>query len=103
VTEPTKPGQKCRVIGGRDLANGEGRGPNIGKVVVTDFLHDNLAGKVGEEHEPVWRCLATGSDVLSTYYGAGTAADFLQCWLEVIDDLQDDKSTTTTKDLELTQ
>jgi hypothetical protein len=76
---PTKPGQRCRVIGGRATANGEGQSPNFGKIVVTQYLHDN---KAGIEQENVWHCCS--SSLLTTYYGAGLEADFLECWLEVM-------------------
>lgn len=76
---PTKPGQHCRVIGGRATANGEGQSPNFGKIVTTVSLHPERAGI---EQEPVWHCKS--GDVLTTYYGAGTEADFLECWLEVL-------------------
>lgn len=82
MTIPTKPGQRCRVIGSRMAFNGEGKGPNQGKTVVTMFMH---AEKAGIERENVWHCRAEGGDVLQTYYGAGPEADFLECWLEVID------------------
>ncbi|MDP2263267.1 MAG: hypothetical protein Q8K24_08925 [Hydrogenophaga sp.] len=78
MSTPTKPGQRCRVVGGRTPFNGEGASPNHGKIVTTVFLH---AEKAGIEQENVWRCQS--SDVLQTYYGAGHAADFLECWLEV--------------------
>lgn len=80
-TPPTKPGQKCRVIGGRSTFNGEGKSPNYGKIVTTVTLH---AQRAGIEQEPVWRCRAAPGDVLTTYYGAGEEADFLECWLDVI-------------------
>lgn len=80
MTHPTEPGQRCRVIGGRTPFNGEGKSPNIGKIVTTVFLHEE---KAGIEQENVWRCRAAGSKVLQTYYGAGSEADFLECWLEV--------------------
>lgn len=76
---PTKPGQQCRVIGGRATANGEGVSPNHGKIVVTEYLHKEQAGI---EQENVWHCVS--KEILTTYYGAGHAADFLECWLEVI-------------------
>lgn len=76
---PTKSGQRCRVIGGRATANGEGQSPNFGKIVTTVSLHPELAGI---EQERVWHCQS--SDVLTTYYGAGHSADFLECWLEVL-------------------
>lgn len=79
MTIPTKPDQRCRVIGGRMAFNGEGKGPNQGKIVTTVLL----VGQAGIEQENVWRCKS--DDVLQTYYGAGHEADFLECWLEVID------------------
>ena len=79
MTHPTQPGQRCRVIGGRATANGEGQSPNFGKIVVTKYLHKEQAGV---EQENVWRCAS--SSLLTTYYGAGYEADFLECWLEVI-------------------
>jgi hypothetical protein len=84
VTHPTKPGQRCLVIGGRMAFNGEGKGPNQGKEVVTVFLH---AEKAGIEQENVWHCRAKEGDTLQTFYGAGSEADFLECWLQVVDDL----------------
>ena len=80
MTAPTKPGQRCRVIGGRSPFNGEGTSPNQGKIVVTQYLHDE---KAGVEQENVWHCRATEGQTLTTYYGAGSEADFLECWLEV--------------------
>jgi hypothetical protein len=62
--------------------NQEGQGPNQGKHVVTMFLHPHTAGV---EQEPVWHCSATEGQVLQTYYGSGSEADFLECWLEVVD------------------
>lgn len=79
MTHPNKPGQKCRVIGGRSPANGEGISPNQGKIVVTQYLHDTQAGV---EQENVWHCCS--DDTLTTYYGAGAEADFLECWLQVL-------------------
>jgi hypothetical protein len=76
---PTNPGQRCKVVGGRSTANGEGQSLNYGKVVTTQFLHHK---KAGIEQENVWHCVS--SDVLTTYYGAGHEADFLECWLEVL-------------------
>lgn len=96
MTIPTKPGQQCRVIGGRQAFNGEGKGPNQDKIVTTVFLHPD---KAGVEQENVWHCRATGSDVLQTYYGVGTEADFLECWLEVIPPLG--LQNTTTQDVAL--
>lgn len=81
--EPTKPGQRCLVIGGRMAFNGEGKGPNQGKEVTTVFLHEQRAGI---EQEPVWRCKAKPGEVLQSYYGAGDTADFLACWLQVLPD-----------------
>lgn len=79
MNHPTKPGQRCRVIGGRMAFNGEGKGPNQGKEVTTVFMHIQQAGI---EMENVWRCRGEG---LQTYYGVGTEADFLECWLEVVE------------------
>ena len=81
MTYPTKPNQRCKVIGGRMAFNGEGQGPNQGKEVVTMFLHNKQAGM---EQENVWHCRAMERNTLQTYYGAGSEADFLECWLEVI-------------------
>lgn len=82
MNPPNQPGQKCRVIGGRMAFNGEGQGPNQGKEVVTVFLHPMQAGV---EHENVWRCKSADGSLLQTYYGAGSEADFLECWLSVIE------------------
>lgn len=79
---PTRPNQRCRVIGGRMAFNGEGQGPNIGKEVITVFLHPEQAGI---QQENVWRCRAASGHVLQTYYVAGDSADFLECWLQLID------------------
>jgi hypothetical protein len=86
---PTKPGQRCRVIGGRSPFNGEGKSPNEGKVVLTVFLHDL---KAGMEKENVWHCRSADGSFLTTYYGGGPEADFLECWLEVIDPDQETDS-----------
>lgn len=83
MTHPTQPGQRCRVIGGRMAYNQEGQGPNQGKEVTTVFLHKQRAGI---EQENVWHCRAKAGDTLTTYYGVGTEADFLECWLEVIEE-----------------
>lgn len=78
---PERPGQRCRVVGGRLNANDEGKGPNIGKVVVTV----EMRGLAGVEQEPVWRCNAAPGEQLVTYHGAvAPEADFLACWLEVL-------------------
>lgn len=94
---PTKPGQRCLVIGSRMAFNGEGKGPNQGKTVVTMFMH---AEKAGVEQENVWHCQATGGQTLQTYYGAGPEADFLECWLEVIEpDAEPPVSTTAEREV----
>lgn len=62
--------------------NGEGKGKNQDKTVVTMFLH---AEKAGIEQENVWHCRALEGQTIETYYGIGPEADFLECWLEVID------------------
>lgn len=92
MKHPTKPGQLCRVIGGRSQANDEGTGPNIGKTVTTLFLHQMQAG----DCVPVWHCKGEG---LQTYYGAGTEADFLKNWLEVLEEDSTQLDRTTTKEL----
>ena len=97
MTYPTQPGQRCRVVGGRSTANGEGQSPNFNRVVVTMFLHPERAGI---EQENVWHCRAE-SGTLTTYYGAGPEADFLECWLEVIPP-QAEPPKTTTEELEKT-
>lgn len=90
--QPTKPGQLCIVVGGRMPYNNEGVSPNQGKKVITEYLHSELAGI---EQEPVWHCKSTSSDLLFTYYGNGSHADFLECWLEVIEPDQLPQSTLT--------
>lgn len=98
MNHPTKPGQKCKVIGGRMAFNGEGEGPNQSKTVVTVFLHKDQAGI---EQENVWHCRAIEGQRLQSYYGDGTEADFLECWLEVQDPdaippkVQEQELTTT--------
>ena len=79
--------------------NNEGKGPNIGKEVVTVFLHKETAGA---EQENVWHCRAKPGDVLQTYYGAGQEADFLECWLTLADP-EEAPPQQTTKEKELSQ
>lgn len=74
--------------------NGEGQGPNQGQEVVTVFLHPERAGV---EQENVWRCRAASGHTLQTYYGAGDSADFLECWLQVIEPDVAPPATTTTE------
>lgn len=83
MNPPYQPGQKCRVIGGRMAYNDEGKGPNIGKEVTTMFLHIKQAGM---EKENVWHCRAKDGELLQTYFGVGNEADFLECWLQVVDE-----------------
>jgi len=98
MNPPTKPGQRCKVIGSRMAFNGEGQGPNQGKTVITMWRHIDLAGM---EREVVWHCRATNGQTLQTYYGAGPEADFLECWLEVQpDEPEAPKVDTTEKELE---
>jgi hypothetical protein len=59
--------------------NGEGESPNKGKVVTTMFVHPIQAG-VGMEN--VWHC---AGESLQAYYGVGNEADFLECWLELVE------------------
>lgn len=83
MTTPSRPSQRCRVVGGRSIVNGEGNGPNLGKIVLTQFLHPIRAGDASDSRA-VWRCNATGTDLLQTFYGVGTQCDFLAEWLEVL-------------------
>lgn len=76
--------------------NGEGKGPNQGKEVVTVFLHPEQAGP---EQENVWRCRAVKGETLQTYYSAGSEADFLECWLEVIDEPDAPQQTVTEQEI----
>jgi hypothetical protein len=93
---PTKPGQRCRVIGGRMPFNDEGQSPNIGKEVTTL----QLMGQAGIEQENVWRCQAKEGTSLITYHGGvGDQADFLACWLEVIEETEPPKTTTTEREI----
>lgn len=92
MTTPTGAGQRCRVVGGRMAFNGEGKGPNQGKIVTTMHLHDE---KAGAEQENVWHCKG---ESLQTYYGVGSEADFLECWLEVVEPEQDQKTQTDQKE-----
>lgn len=98
MTYPTKAGQQCKVIGGRTPFNGEGVSPNQGKEVITMFLHDI---KAGVEQENVWHCRSMERNVLQTYYGAGQEADFLECWLEIIPEV--DTQTSDSKEKELSE
>ena len=77
---PTKPGQRCRVIGSRMAFNNEGDSGVIGTIVETMFMHDQ---KAGIEQENVWHCKAVEGQI-KTYYGAGPEADFLECWLDLL-------------------
>ena len=76
---PTAPNQRCRVIGGRALDTGEGTSPNLGKIVYTMYLHQQQA----DDRVPVWHCRGDG---LQTYYGVGSESDFLNYWLEVVEE-----------------
>jgi hypothetical protein len=94
---PTKPGQRCRVIGGRMNHNNEGRGPNIGKEVITLHMQPE---QVGVERENVWRCQAKEGQTLVTYHGGiGNQADFLECWLDVIEPTPAQKGMQTAEEL----
>lgn len=82
MTYPTKPNQRCKVIGGRTPFNGEGVSPNQGMEVTTMFLHDI---KAGIEQENVWHCRSKDGEMLQTYFGVVNEADFLECWLQIIE------------------
>lgn len=90
IERPTKPGQRCRVVGSRSKDNGEGDGPNMGKEAKTMFLHQTQAAN----SVPVWHCSGEG---LQTYYGVGTEADFLNYWLEVIPEVPIAPEVVTTQ------
>jgi len=75
--------------------NGEGQGPNQGQEVTTIFLHSEAAGL---EQEAVWHCKAKDGELLQTYYGAGTEADFLSCWLRVVEPDAVPASITTSQE-----
>ena len=76
---PTAPNQRCLVIDGRTSANDEGPSPNLGKIVYTMYLHQQQA----DDRVPVWHCRGEG---LQTYYGVGSECDFLNYWLEVVEE-----------------
>lgn len=98
---PTKPGQRCRVVGSRSYENGEGDGPNMGKIVITMHMYALRAG-LPQDSAAVWRCRSTDGSIITTYHG-GTAdeADFLSRWLEVIEE-EPKKSATNQEHKELT-
>jgi hypothetical protein len=83
MTLPSKPGQRCRVVGGRQQTNGEGESANMNRIVETVSLHSQRAG-TPENSFAVWKCKSMDGLPLTTYYGAGPEADFLAIWLEVI-------------------
>ena len=93
MEQPTRPGQRCKVVQTRMGFNKEGKSPNVGKIVYTKYRHEILAGGI----KVVWR--VTGDDLI-TYHGAVSGeADFLADWLEVQpDDPTPDKELT--KELE---
>ena len=97
MTYPTKAGQRCKVIGGRTPFNGEGVSPNQGMEVTTMFLH---VIKAGVEQENVWHCRAKDGEWLQTYFGVGNEADFLECWLSVIPEVDTSTKQTETKEIE---
>jgi len=100
MNPPTKPGQRCRVIHGRQKTNGEGESSNMGRIVETMHLHPQRAGKA-EASFAVWHCKALDGKPITTYWGAGPEADFLAIWLEVLpDEPEAPKVDTTEKELE---
>jgi hypothetical protein len=98
LTEPTRPGQRCRVIG---TSNGTA-GHTYGKEVVTVFEHDQHLrterGGIVVDMGPVWR--VRGENLISEYGGAGDQVDCLAIWLEVIDDPDNVDAHSTNKELE---
>lgn len=80
MTTPTKPGQRCRIIGSWSTDDQGVRGPNHHKEVTTLFLHDEKA----DDRVPVWR--VQGTNLVSSFGAAGSQVDCLEYWLEVIDE-----------------
>jgi hypothetical protein len=76
---PSKPGQKCRLIGSWSLDTEGKQGPNHGKVVTTLWRHEEMAA----DRVPVWR--VSGTNLVSSYGGTGSEVDALDYWLEVIE------------------
>jgi hypothetical protein len=96
VIPPTAPGQRCRVIGSRRAFNGHGKSQTIGRIVVTVFLHKEVAGPQAEQ-EPVWRCRSEDGKPLQTYDFEAMEVDFLECWLERLPPEQTPPAATTTE------
>lgn len=98
MKHPTKPGQRCRLIGSYSLDVDGVAGPNHGKVVITVFLHQVQAN----DSVPVWRIRAVdGVTLITSFGGAGQECDALNYWLEVIDDEpQPPQSETQQKELD---
>lgn len=80
MNHPTKPGQKCRIVGSWSLDTEGKRGPNHGKEVVTVFLHQIQA----DDRVPVWH--VRGENLVTSFGGVGNECDCLNYWLEVIED-----------------
>lgn len=103
MAEPTRPGQKCRIINSSSGKDGH----TVGKKVVTVFLHEeNLRVddySTGQHRVvdlgPIWR--VQGEGLISNYGGVGDQVDCAQCWLEVEPE-EPPKAETTNKHLELT-
>lgn len=75
---PTKPGQRCRLIGSWSLDTEGKQGPNHGKEVTTVFLHQIQAN----DCVPVWR--VRGENLTTSFGGVGNECDALNYWLEVL-------------------
>lgn len=87
MAKKVEPGVICRVIG-----SALGNGPSIGRIV-------QAQSKYAHEHTvwgPIWRCTAAdGKDLVTEHGGVGQNADFAEDWLEVLEDDELQKDTTT--------
>ena len=92
MKHPTKPGQKCRIVGSWALDTEGVKGPNHGKEVVTVRLHQMQAA----DRVPVWRI--TGKDLVTSGGVIANEIDALNYWLEVIDEVEPPKVMTTEKE-----
>lgn len=90
---PTRPGQKCRIVGSWSTDDQGKVGPNHHKEVTTISLYPMLA--VGSV--PVWK--VSGQDLVSSYGAVGNTVDCLLYWLEVIPETDPSMNQETNKEL----
>lgn len=81
MIHPTRPDQRCRIVGSWSTDDPGKVGPNHNAIVTTTFLHTLQA----DDRVPVWRVhsetpLVTSMGVLTN------DLDCLNYWLEVIDE-----------------